>query len=162
MVFSPFSPPDAIIEAALRNDARLGRPPRYARASVTSLQAPAETDKSRLEIKLARHAGAHRAYIDAVNDQAEMMDRLARRDLRGISIRTIDDTRARLLHAQGELAKAQEVLLEAEDLDCLDIDDVGTAMRTALHRITATDLSAKTDLEEHGLTAGDLVGRRVG
>lgn len=156
-----FCSSDAIIEAALRNDARRGLPPRYATASVTPLQAP--TDQSKLDEWVGRQNAALRILTDALIDQADMVERLARKNLRGLDVRAIDAVRAKVLQAQAQLAKIQDVLLDTEDgLDLLDVDDMGTAMRTALHRITATDLSAKTDLEEHGLTASDLLGRRVG
>lgn len=158
--FSPFASPDPIIEAALRNDACLGRPPRYATASITSIQAP--TDQSKADEYVRRQNEGLRILVDALSDQADLIERLARKNLRGLDVSVINAVRARVLQADAQLAKVQADLLDAEDgIDLLDVDDMGTAMRTALHRLTATDLSARTDLEEHGLTAADLVARRA-
>jgi hypothetical protein len=66
------------------------------------------------------------------------------------------------MQAEAQLAATQAVLLDADDdLDLLNVDDMGSAMRNRLHALTATDLSARTDLEEHGLGKVDLVGRRA-
>lgn len=160
--FSPFASPDPIIEAALRNDARLGRPPRYATASVTPIQAPAETDQSRLEARIGQMNAATRALTDALIDQSDVIERLARRNLRGVDLRTINSVNSRVAQAGVQLARIQEILLDADTKqDMTLIDDAGDVMRGALHRLTATDLSARTDLEEHGLTAADLVARRA-
>lgn len=157
---SPFSSPDPIIKAALRNDARLGRPPRYATASVTPIQLV--TDQSKLDAQAAAQSEALRLLFDALTDQADLVERLARRNLRGLDVSAITAVRARVLQAEAQLAKVQEVLLDADDdLDLLDVDDMGVAMRNRLHVLTATDLSAKTDFEEHGLGKADLVGRRA-
>jgi hypothetical protein len=161
MVFSPYSPPDLVIEAALRNDANRGLPPRYSTAFVTPIQPV--TDQSKLDDQIGRQNAALRVLTDALIDQADIIERLARRNLRGLDVRTIDAVRARVMQAEAQLAATQDVLLDTEDgLDLLSVDDMGTAMRTTLHRLTATDLSAKTDAEEHELTAGDLLGRRAG
>jgi hypothetical protein len=160
MVFSPFASPDLVIEAALRNDARLGRPPRYATASVTPIQP--KTDQSILDERVGRQNGALQNYIDALIDQADAVERLARRNLSGLDLRTISGVRTRVMQAEAQLAATQAVLLDADDdLDLLNVDDMGSAMRNRLHALTATDLSARTDLEEHGLGKVDLVGRRA-
>lgn len=159
---SSFSSPDLVIEAALRNDALRGLPPRYTTASVTPIQPQPVTDQSRLNDRIGQQNGALRTLFDALSDQADIIERLARRNLAGLDVRAIDVIRARVLQAETQLAKVQEVLLDTEDgIDLLDVDDMGVAMRTALHRLTATDLSAKTDAEEHGLGKADLLDRRT-
>lgn len=134
---SGFSDPSLLIEAALRNDARLGREPRYSTASVLPLHGQRPTIQQRIETLVFQQSEARAAYFTAVGDRDDLIVRMARRNLRDVDSAAVDSAQTRVAHAEVQYARINELLLDAEQtLDCLIHDDMTDALYGRLRALT--------------------------
>lgn len=131
------SDPNLIIEAALRNDARLGREPRYSTASVLPIHGQRPTIQQRIETLIFQQTEARAAYFSVVADRDDLIVRMARRNLRDVDSAAVDSVQIRVAHAEVQYARINELLLDAEQtLDCLLHDDMTDALHGRLRALT--------------------------
>lgn len=133
-----FSNPNLVLEAALRNDKRLGREPRYATATIVPLSGQRPTIQGKIEILIFQQAEARTAYFRALADRDDLIVRMSRRNLRDVDTAAIDCAQILVAHTEKQWATVNEQLLDAHDtLDGTLFEDVGSAMHDMLGVLTA-------------------------
>lgn len=153
------SDPNLIIEAALRNDARRGLPPRYKTADVLPLSGPRPTIQGKIETLIFQQSEARKAYFDAITDRDELIVRLSRRQLRDIDNAAVTCAQMTLADAEVKYAAINGLLLDAEsDLDVILHDDMTDALIRKVRLATAPtgngdDSAQHLGFADYGLSA---------
>lgn len=151
-----FSDENLVLQAALRNDARRGLPPRYTLASVTGIASERMTVQQRLDQHIGRQHAARRAWFDAIVDRDDIIERMARQNLTGVDTKIIEAANARVAMAEEQHAAINAILLDAADkLDLTEVEDIRTAMHACLDRQITPALD--DPYAEHRLTRDDCL-----
>lgn len=155
-----FSGRDMVIQAALREDARNNRAPRYRQTPVTGIASRRVTVQEKVEQNVARQIIAGRTWFEAVMRRNEMIAGMARLNLNGIDTGAIEVANTLVANAETQLATVNGILLDAHtDLDMEDFEDLRAAMHARFDSLTAPSLDDPN--AEHRQGPEDCLNRRT-
>lgn len=155
-----FSDRDHVIQAALREDSRNNRVPRYRQTPVTGIGSRRVTVQEKVEERIASQIIAGRTWFEAVMRRNEMIAGMARLNLNGIDSSAIEVANTLVAQAETQMGAVNGILLDAHtDLDMEDFEDLRAAMHARFDVLTAPS-SIDPDAE-HRLGPSDCLDRRA-